>query len=59
MIFKAEDLPRVKACVQANAQALKVARQKLKEELGRAFSAKTLKRFLKSLIAATNDGANV
>ena len=58
-ILKAEDLPQVKAIVQENAQRLKVARQKLKEQLGRQFSAKTLKRFSKSLIAATNDGANV
>ncbi len=58
-ILKAEDFPQVKACVQANAQQLKVARQKLKEELGRQFSAKTLKRFLKSLIADIKDGANV
>lgn len=57
-ILKSEDLPQVKACVQANAQRLKVARSLLKEELGREFSAKTLKRFLKSLIAATNGGAS-
>jgi transposase len=58
-ILKAEDLPQVKRRVQENAQRLKVARQKLKEELGREFSAKTLKRFLKSLIADTNDGVGV
>ena len=58
-ILKAEDLPQVKRRVQENAQRLKVARQKLKEELGRKFSAKTLKRFLKSLIADTNDGVGV
>lgn len=58
-ILRDEDLPQVKAVVQENAQQLKVARQKLKEELGREFSAKTLKRFLKSLIAATKDGASV
>ncbi len=58
-ILRAEDLPQVKAIVQENAQRLKIARQKLREELGREFSAKTLKRFLKSLIAATKDGANV
>ena len=57
-ILTAEDLPQVKICVQENAQRLKVARQKLKQELGREFSAKTLKRFLKSLIAETNAGAN-
>ncbi len=57
-ILKSEDLPQVKRQVQANAQRLRVAREKLKEELGREFSAKTLKRFLRSLIAATKDGAN-
>lgn len=58
-ILSAQDMPQVKTCVQKNAQRLKIARQKLKEELGREFSAKTLKRFLKSLIADTKDGANV
>ena len=58
-ILQAEDLPQIKKRVQENAQRLKIARQKLKEELGREFSAKTLKRFLKSLIADTKDGVNV
>ncbi len=58
-ILRAEDLPQVKRRVQENAQQLKIARQKLREELGREFSAKTLKRFLKSLIVDTNAGANV
>ena len=58
-ILQAEDLARIKQTVQENAQRLKVAREKLKEELGREFSTKTLKRFLKSLIADTKDGANV
>ena len=58
-ILKSEDLPQVTAVVQANAQQLKLARQQLKEELGGEFSAKTLKRFLESLVVATNAGANV
>ncbi len=58
-ILQAEDLPQVKAVVQENAQALKVARSLLKEELRREFSAKTLKRFLKSLIVDIKDGVNV
>ena len=58
-ILQAEDLAIIKDKVQANAQRLKVAREQLKEELGREFSTKTLKRFLKSLIAATKDGASV
>lgn len=58
-ILKNEDLPQIKKSVQENAQRLKVAREKLKAELGREFSTKTLKRFLKSLIVDTKDGANV
>lgn len=58
-ILKNADLPQIKKSVQENAQRLKVAREKLKEELGREFSTKTLKRFLKSLIVDTKDGANV
>jgi transposase len=57
-ILQAEDLPQIKRQVQENAQRLKIARSILKEELGREFSAKTLKRFLKSLIADTKDGVN-
>ena len=58
-ILRDEDLSIIKQQVQANAQRLKIAREKLKAELGREFSTKTLKRFLKSLIADTKDGANV
>ena len=57
-ILRAEDLAVIKEKVQENAQRLKVARAILKEELGREFSTKTLKRFLKSLIVATKDGAS-
>ncbi len=57
-ILKAEDLAQIKQRVQENAQRLKIARSLLKEELGREFSTKTLKRFLKSLIADTGGGAN-
>lgn len=58
-ILRAEDLAQIKKRVQENAQRLKIARSLLKEELGRKFSTKTLKRFLKSLIADTNGGGNV
>jgi transposase len=58
-ILQAEDLAQIKQTVQENAQRLRIARSKLKEELGREFSTKTLKRFLKSLIADIKDGANV
>lgn len=57
-ILQAEDLSIIKAKVQENAQRLKIAREQLKEELGREFSTKTLKRFLKSLTADIKDGAN-
>lgn len=58
-ILQKQDLAQIKQTVQKNAQRLKIARQKLKEELGREFSTKTLKRFLKSLTADTNAGVNV
>lgn len=58
-ILREQDLAQIKQTVQENAQRLKIARQKLKEELGREFSTKTLKRFLKSLIAGIKDGVNV
>ena len=57
-ILMAEDLPQIKEKVQQNAQRLKIVREQLKEELGREFSTKTLKRFLKSLTADIKDGAN-
>jgi transposase len=58
-ILQAEDLGLIKRQVQENAQRLRIAREKLKAELGREFSTKTLKRFLKSLTADIKDGANV
>ncbi len=58
-ILRAGDLAVIKEKVQENAQRLKIVREKLKEELGREFSTKTLKRFLKSLTADIKDGANV
>ena len=57
-ILQAQDLAQIKQTVQENAQRLKIARLLLKEELRREFSTKTLKRFLKSLTADTNVGAN-
>lgn len=58
-ILSQADLPQIKVRVQANAQRLKIARQELKEELGREFSEKTLRRFLKTLVADTKDGVSV
>lgn len=57
-ILQAEDLDQIKQTVQENAQRLPIAREKLKAELGREFSTKTLKRFLKSLTADIKDGVN-
>ncbi len=58
-ILRDEDLAQIKQRVQENAQRLRVAREKLKKDLGREFSAKTLKRFLKSLTADIKDGESV
>lgn len=58
-ILQAADSGQIKRQVQENAQRLKIVREKLKAELGRDFSTKILKRFLKSLTADINDGANV
>lgn len=58
-ILGAADLPRVKKCVQENAQQLRRARAALKEELERDFSEKTLRRYLKNLTADIKDGASV
>lgn len=45
------DRPAVQAAVQANRQQLKEVTAVLRQELDKAFSPKTLKRFLKSLVA--------
>ena len=50
---------QVKRRVQENAQQLRLARMHLKEDLERDFSEKTLRRYLKNLIADIKDGANV
>ena len=58
-ILGAADLAQVKQRVQANAQQLRVARVALKADLEREFSDKTLRRYLKNLLADIKDGANV
>lgn len=58
-ILSAADFQAVKRRVQENAQQLRRARAALKEELEREFSEKTLRRYLKNLVADTNGGANV
>ena len=53
----AADLPLIKAKVQQNPQDIKAVRDELKAELGREFSTKTLKTFLKSLVEHPGDVA--
>lgn len=48
------DLERVRAAVQNSRQKLSLARAELEAELGKEFSAMTLKRFLKNIGAATS-----
>ena len=56
----AADLTLIKAKVQQNPQDIKAVRDELKAELGREFSTKTLKTFLKSLVGHPGDaGVNV
>jgi transposase len=62
-ILKAEtDLEKVRQAVARNRQRLSLVRAELEAELGKNFSDKTLTRFVKKTIAATNelgDAANV
>lgn len=58
-ILSVADFPQVKARVQANARQLRLARVELRADLEREFSEKTLRRYLKNLIAETPAGANV
>ncbi len=56
-ILSAQDAEQVKAQVRQNRQQLKQATSRLKQELAKDFSPKTLKRFLKSLVAAGGGSA--
>lgn len=58
-ILAATDFEAVKKRVQENAQQLRLARVALKEEFKREFSEKTLRRYIKNLVADISDGANV
>lgn len=49
------DAQKVREVVQRERQKLKLAKVILEEELGKQFSLKTLKRFLKNLGAVTNE----
>jgi transposase len=61
-ILKADtDLAKVREAVSRNRQRLSLVRAELEEALGKKFSDKTLNRFVKKTIAATNglgDGEN-
>lgn len=55
-ILKAEtDLEKVREAVSRNRQRLSLVRTELEVELGKSFSQKTLNRFIKKTIAATNE----
>jgi transposase len=49
------DLEQVRAAVQSHRQKISLAKAELEASLGKKFSAKTLKRFLKNIAAATNE----
>lgn len=48
------DLLQVRAAVQSHRQKISVAKAALEADLGKEFSAKTLKRFLKNIAATTS-----
>ncbi len=50
----ATDLSRVRAAVERSRQRIGLAKAELEAELGKPFSATTLKRFLKKTVAASN-----
>ncbi len=49
------DLEQVRAAVQKHRQRLAVAKAELEEQLGKQFSEKTLSRFIKKTLVATNE----
>ena len=49
------DLEQVRAAVQSHRQKLSLAKAELEASLGKAFSAATLKRFLKNMADGTSD----
>lgn len=53
-----KDLPSVKAAVAANRQRISSARAGLEAESGRAFSTKTLERYIKNMVLAINASAS-
>lgn len=58
-ILTSSDFALVRRRVQENAQQLRLAQVQLKEDLERDFSEKTLRRYIKNLIADIKDGVSV
>lgn len=54
-----KDLQRVKAAVKANRQRISLAKAELEIALGKAFSQKTLERYIKNMVLAINESENV
>ncbi len=53
------DLQKVKAAVTANRQRISLAKAELETELGKAFSAKTLERYIKNMVLAISESEDV
>lgn len=49
------DLEQVRTAIQNHRQKISLAKSELETDLGKKFSAKTLKRFLKNIVAVTNE----
>jgi transposase len=54
-----KDLPKVKEAVQANRQKISLAKAELETALGKAFSQKTLERYIKNMVLAINESESV
>jgi transposase len=54
-----KDLPQVKEAVQANRQRISLAKAELETALGKAFSQKTLERYIKNMVLAINESESV
>lgn len=54
-----KDLERVKAAVKANRQRISLAKAALETALGKAFSQKTLERYLKNMVRAIAESESV
>jgi transposase len=54
-----KDLPQVKAAVRTHRQRLSLAKAELEAALGKAFSNKTLERYIKNMVGAINASESV